>query len=77
MGAILGSNEGAPKGGAREGSPGDVQAPLALLAYCCASISMTIMNKYVLSSHKFHLNFFLLLVQVRQRRPPEQQEGCH
>lgn len=41
------------------------EAPLALAAYCFSSIAMTIMNKYVLSGHKFHLNFFLLMVQVR------------
>lgn len=40
------------------------EAPLALLSYCASSIAMTIMNKYVLSGHKFHMNFLLLTIQV-------------
>ena len=39
------------------------EAGIALLSYCASSIAMTIMNKYVLSGHKFHLNFALLVVQ--------------
>ena len=44
-------------------------ATVALAAYCFSSISMTVMNKYVLSSHKFYLNFFLLFIQVNQCIP--------
>lgn len=40
------------------------EAPVALLCYCVSSIAMTIMNKYVLSGHKFHLNLLLLTIQV-------------
>lgn len=41
-----------------------VEVPLALFCYCVSSISMTLMNKYVLSSHKFKMNFLLLTLQV-------------
>jgi GDP-mannose transporter len=37
---------------------------LPVLAYCGASILMTVMNKYVLSGLDFNLNFLLLMVQV-------------
>lgn len=40
------------------------EVPLALMCYCVSSISMTLMNKYVLSSHKFKMNFLLLALQV-------------
>lgn len=43
---------------------GAAEPSIALLFYCASSIAMTLMNKYVLSGHKFHLNFFLLMVQV-------------
>lgn len=36
---------------------------VALTCYCASSISMTIMNKLVLSNHKFGMNFFLLMMQ--------------
>ncbi|CAI7657541.1 unnamed protein product [Penicillium pancosmium] len=36
---------------------------LPVLAYCGASILMTVMNKYVLSGLDFNLNFLLLMVQ--------------
>lgn len=39
-------------------------ASLALSSYCVSSIGMTVLNKYVLSSHHFYLNFFLLFLQV-------------
>lgn len=42
-----------------ENSPG-----LAILAYCLASISMTIVNKYVVSGTEWNLYFFYLAVQV-------------
>ncbi|EPZ32602.1 hypothetical protein ROZALSC1DRAFT_28138 [Rozella allomycis CSF55] len=37
-----------------------MEAVAALLSYCMSSIMMTLTNKYVLSVHKFNLNFFLL-----------------
>lgn len=37
-------------------------APISILSYCCASILMTITNKYVLA-YSFNLNFFLLAIQ--------------
>lgn len=40
------------------------EVPLALMCYCVSSISMTLMNKYVLSSNKFKMNFLLLALQV-------------
>ena len=39
------------------------ESVLALVSYCLSSILMTVFNKYVLSSHGFRMNFFLLLVQ--------------
>lgn len=35
----------------------------AIAAYCASSILMTVTNKLVLSSYKFHLNFLLLACQ--------------
>ena len=43
-----------------EKSPG-----LSILAYCLSSISMTVVNKYVVSGDFWNLNFFYLAVQVR------------
>ncbi|KAK7913911.1 GDP-mannose transporter into the lumen of the Golgi [Apiospora marii] len=42
-----------------EGSPA-----AAILAYCFSSMSMTLVNKYVVSGNEWNLNFFYLLVQV-------------
>jgi hypothetical protein len=39
--------------------------PLSILAYCMASISMTVVNKYVVSGTSWNLNLFYLAVQVR------------
>jgi len=36
---------------------------MAILAYCAASITMTLTNKYVLSGYDFNLNFMLLAIQ--------------
>lgn len=38
----------------------------SILAYCLSSISMTVVNKYVVSGSEWNLNFFYLAVQVRQ-----------
>jgi GDP-mannose transporter len=38
--------------------------PLSILAYCIASISMTVVNKYVVSGTSWNLNLFYLAVQV-------------
>jgi GDP-mannose transporter len=43
----------------------DNSPPLSILAYCLSSISMTIVNKYVVSGNFWNLNFFYLAVQVR------------
>lgn len=37
---------------------------ISVLAYCLASISMTVVNKYCVSGTFWNLSFFLLLVQV-------------
>ncbi|KAI0127503.1 GDP-mannose transporter [Xylariales sp. AK1849] len=37
--------------------------PLSILAYCMASISMTVVNKYVVSGTSWNLNLFYLAVQ--------------
>ena len=42
----------------------DNNPPLSVVAYCVASISMTIVNKYVVSGAFWNLNFFYLAVQV-------------
>lgn len=39
----------------------------SILAYCLASISMTVVNKYVVSGSEWNLNFFYLAVQVWRR----------
>lgn len=36
---------------------------VAISAYCCASILMTLVNKAVLSSYAFNANFLLLAIQ--------------
>lgn len=41
--------------------------PLSILAYCLASISMTVTNKYCVSGANWNLNFFYLAIQVRSR----------
>lgn len=42
-----------------DNSPG-----LSILAYCLSSISMTVVNKYVVSGDSWNLNLFYLAVQV-------------
>ncbi len=42
-----------------DNSPG-----ISILSYCLASISMTVVNKYVVSGSDWNLNFFYLAVQV-------------
>ena len=40
--------------------------PMAsVLGYCITSISMTLVNKYVVSGRYWNLNFFYLAIQVR------------
>jgi GDP-mannose transporter len=36
----------------------------SILAYCMASISMTVVNKFVVSGSYWNLNFFYLAIQV-------------
>jgi hypothetical protein len=38
---------------------------ISVLAYCLSSISMTIVNKYVVSGKGWNLSFFYLFIQVR------------
>jgi GDP-mannose transporter len=40
----------------------------AVLAYCFSSISMTVVNKYVVSGSSWNLNFLYLAIQVCMRR---------
>ena len=42
----------------------DNSPPLSVLSYCLSSISMTVVNKYVVSGNFWNLNFFYLTVQV-------------
>jgi GDP-mannose transporter len=48
-----------------EGSPG-----ASILAYCISSISMTVVNKYVVSGEDWNLNFFYLAIQVHHASGP-------
>lgn len=43
--------------------------PVSVLAYCLSSISMTVVNKYVVSGTEWNMNFFYLAVQVSTRTP--------
>lgn len=43
----------------------DNSPPASILCYCLSSISMTVVNKYVVSGSSWNLNFFYLAVQVR------------
>lgn len=47
----------------------------SILAYCLSSISMTVVNKYVVSGSDWNLNFFYLAVQVCARRPSPPPSG--
>lgn len=40
--------------------------PVSIGAYCLASISMTIVNKFVVSGHEWNMTFLYLAVQVRR-----------
>lgn len=53
------SNQVLPQIAKIENSP-----PISILAYCLSSISMTVVNKYVVSGSEWNLNFFYLAVQV-------------
>ena len=44
--------------------------PISILAYCLASISMTVTNKYCVSGANWNLNFFYLAIQVRSLVTP-------
>lgn len=41
-----------------------MRAILPIASYCCASILMTVTNKFVLSGYDFNMNFLLLTIQV-------------
>lgn len=43
--------------------------PVSVVAYCVSSISMTVVNKYVVSGSSWNLTFLYLAIQVR-RCPP-------
>jgi GDP-mannose transporter len=53
-----------------DGSTGSILSQLennpgaAVLAYCFSSISMTVVNKYVVSGSSWNLNFLYLAIQV-------------
>ena len=47
--------------------------PISILAYCLASISMTVVNKYCVSGPDWNLGFFYLAVQVRRATTLRQQ----
>jgi GDP-mannose transporter len=39
----------------------------SVLGYCLSSISMTVVNKYVVSGSSWNMNFLYLAIQVRSR----------
>jgi GDP-mannose transporter len=56
--ATMGDNKGGVLS-RLESNPG-----AAVLAYCFSSISMTVVNKYVVSGSSWNLNFLYLAIQV-------------
>lgn len=56
----------------------DNNPPLSVVAYCLSSISMTVVNKYVVSGTFWNLNFFYLAVQVCRdvEDAPEYSTSC-
>ncbi|KAI9897442.1 hypothetical protein N3K66_007298 [Trichothecium roseum] len=55
---------GPPSGLSQSISRLDNSPPISILAYCLSSISMTVVNKYVVSGQGWNLNFFYLFVQA-------------
>ncbi len=53
-----------------DNSPG-----LSITAYCLSSISMTVVNKYVVSGSYWNLNFFYLAIQVSLPLSPSSVPG--
>jgi GDP-mannose transporter len=47
----------------------DNSRPASIMAYCLSSISMTVVNKYVVSGSSWNLNFFYLAIQVCTAHP--------
>ena len=52
-----------------DNSPG-----VSIVAYCMASISMTVVNKWVVSGSAWNLHFLYLAIQVRNA-PPDFKRG--
>ena len=48
----------------------DNSPPVSITAYCLASISMTVVNKYCVSGSYWNLNFLYLAIQVSSSSPP-------
>lgn len=63
-------SSGGAMGGGFSLSKIDNSPGASILAYCLSSISMTVVNKYVVSGSSWNLNFFYLAVQVRRMPPP-------
>lgn len=52
-------------------APGLSNSPTAsILGYCLASISMTVVNKYIVSGSEWNLMFLYLAIQVCRQSPP-------
>lgn len=58
------SHNGSPVGIAQPFSKLDNSPGLSIMSYCLSSISMTVVNKYVVSGSFWNLNFFYLAIQV-------------
>lgn len=52
----------------------DNSPPLSVVAYCFSSISMTVVNKYVVSGTFWNLNFFYLAIQVLRPSSPDSRQ---
>ena len=48
----------------------DNSPPASIIAYCLSSISMTVVNKYVVSGTFWNLNFLYLAIQVCDKLSP-------
>ncbi|KUJ19803.1 golgi GDP-mannose transporter [Mollisia scopiformis] len=57
------TNSGPPKSGPKALANITNSPPISILAYCLASISMTVTNKYCVSGANWNLNFFYLAIQ--------------
>lgn len=66
-------HDAVPEGGALSQLTNSSSA--SILGYCLASISMTVVNKYVVSGEGWNLMFLYLAIQVGSPPPPRPELG--